>query len=73
MLFDKIEHLTPRYVKNKLKVIADEKWHPDNPWLTNDAVELPDRLLMPSDVGVEFGSGGSTVWFAKRLRHLTSF
>jgi hypothetical protein len=29
-------------------------------------------MLRPSDRGVEFGSGRSTVWFAERVAHLTS-
>jgi predicted O-methyltransferase YrrM len=46
--------------------------NPDHPWLTRDAVTLLDALLKPIDKGVEFGSGRSTVWFAKRLKSLTS-
>jgi predicted O-methyltransferase YrrM len=46
--------------------------NPDHPWLTRDAVTLLDALLKPIDKGVEFGSGRSTVWFAKRLNSLTS-
>jgi predicted O-methyltransferase YrrM len=29
-------------------------------------------MLRPSDCGVEFGSGRSTIWFAERVGHLTS-
>lgn len=66
------KHLTPRYVKNRLLVLWDQSWRPENPWLTADAVKLLDQLLKPTDVGVEFGSGRSTIWFAHRLKHLTS-
>ncbi len=65
-------HITPRYVFDRLGVILHEKIYPANPWLTAKSVELLTQLLKPSDVGVEFGSGRSTVWFAKHLRHLTS-
>lgn len=65
-------HWTPRYIKSRLGVMLNEKIHPGNPWLSADAVRLLDQLLKPTDVGVEFGSGRSTIWFAKRLAHLTS-
>ena len=35
-------------------------------------VEILDGWLLPTDVGMEFGSGRSTAWFARRLGHLTS-
>ena len=31
-----------------------------------------ESLLLPSDVGLEFGSGRSTIWLARRVRFLTS-
>jgi predicted O-methyltransferase YrrM len=45
---------------------------PDLPWLTSDSIVLLEQLLRASDEGVEFGSGRSTIWFAKRTRHLVS-
>jgi hypothetical protein len=43
------------------------------PWLTQRANELLDQLLVPThDIGIEWGSGRSTAWFGKRLKHLTS-
>ncbi len=42
------------------------------PWLTRQAVEILDSRLKPSDVGLEWGSGRSTVWLAHRVAHLTS-
>src|SRR5665213_9334 len=65
-------HWTPRYIKNKLAVFYEEKMNPQNPWLTKDAINFLDQTLRPSDVGIEFGSGRSTVWLAKRLSHLIS-
>jgi predicted O-methyltransferase YrrM len=65
-------HLSARYIKNRLVVMYYEHKHPTHPWLTADAVAILDQLLKPEDRGVEFGSGRSTAWFAKRLRHLTS-
>jgi hypothetical protein len=46
--------------------------HPDVPWLTRQAVEILEDRLKPTDVGLEWGSGRSTLWFARRISHLTS-
>jgi SAM-dependent methyltransferase len=46
--------------------------HPDVPWLTRQAVEILEDRLKPTDVGLEWGSGRSTIWFARRVAHLTS-
>jgi SAM-dependent methyltransferase len=45
---------------------------PDHPWLTKDANTILSCYLKKSDIGLEFGSGRGTVWFAKRVKHLTS-
>jgi len=65
-------HLTPRYIVDKLRYIADLRRHPDAPWLTRQANEMLASLILPTDVGLEFGSGRSTLWLARRARHLTS-
>lgn len=65
-------HITPRYIKNRLLVILDERNYPKNPWITAHAVRLLQGLIKPTDIGVEFGSGRSTTWFANRLQQLTS-
>lgn len=49
-----------------------EHANPDDPWLTRDAIKLLKSMLQESDRGVEFGSGRSTIWFAERVRQLTS-
>jgi predicted O-methyltransferase YrrM len=46
--------------------------HPGAPWLTAAATEFLARWLSPDHVGVEWGSGRSTVWFAERVRRLLS-
>jgi hypothetical protein len=50
----------------------DEARNPENPWLTKQAVHFLSQTLRADDVGIEFGSGRSTIWFARRLRHLIS-
>jgi predicted O-methyltransferase YrrM len=37
------------------------------PWLPDEAIRHLDTLLRPTDVVLEFGSGASTEWFARRV------
>jgi predicted O-methyltransferase YrrM len=52
--------------------MAHERRHPDSPWLTSEAVVFLERSLEPDRVGFEWGSGRSTVWFARWVRRLIS-
>ena len=67
-----VAHWTPRYVCNRARQLFYERGHGGDPWLTPAAIRLLESLLRPDDQGVEFGSGRSTVWFAQRVRALTS-
>src|ERR1700739_1497880 len=67
-----VRHLTLRYGYNRARQLAYELGHPDDPWLTPAAIGLLRSLLRPSDRGAEFGSGRSTLWFARRVAALTS-
>lgn len=67
-----IQHLTPRYIWNRMALMAFERANPDVPWLTSDMISILDTWLRPTDVGLEFGSGRSTSWFALRVDMLTS-
>ncbi len=42
------------------------------PWLSYGAIRYLDERLRPDSVVFEYGSGGSTLWFAERVRHVTS-
>src|ERR1700683_3181263 len=68
----KFSHWTPTYIRNRLLLFYDELKHPGNPWLTRDAVRFLNQTLKPTDVGLEFGSGRSTIWFASRMNRLIS-
>lgn len=46
--------------------------HPDNPWLAGPANAILESFLAKNDVGLEFGSGRSTLWFAQKVSALTS-
>ncbi|RMB57952.1 class I SAM-dependent methyltransferase [Dokdonia sinensis] len=63
---------TPRYIVNRMRNFFFEKRHKDLPWITPEAIAILDEMLTKEDVGVEFGSGKSTAWYAKRMKHLTS-
>lgn len=65
-------HLSPRYIINRILIKIDQLWYKDIPWITSSAVRILDSMLTSSDIGVEFGSGRSTLWFAKRLKYLIS-
>jgi predicted O-methyltransferase YrrM len=65
-------HWTPRYIQDRVALMLHERRNPRDPWLTKDAVRFLDQSLKPTDVGLEFGSGRSSIWFAQRIKHLIS-
>jgi hypothetical protein len=65
-------HWTPRYIKNRLGLYLYQKKFPKAPWLTKNATEILDSYLKKTDIGLEFGSGRSTIWFAERVQLITS-
>lgn len=67
-----LSYLSPRCLYALLRRQIWIRTHPDVPWLTRQAVEILEQRLKPTDVGLEWGSGRSTLWFARRVSHLTS-
>jgi len=65
-------HWTFRYLFNRFKLFLFERKNPNFPWLTKTAIKFLNDFLKPSDTGVEFGSGRSTLWLASRVKHITS-
>lgn len=65
-------HWTFRYMRSRLAEAFYQRSRPEEPWLTRGANLALSSLLKPTDLGLEFGSGRSTLWFAARMRHLTS-
>ena len=65
-------HWTPAYFARKLQLAAFQRRHPDTPWLTPDMIRFLDEWLRPTDLFVEFGSGRSTLWFARRVGRIIS-
>lgn len=64
--------LRPSYLVPRLRQIAFVRNHPDTPWLTESGIRLLDSWLKPTDVGLEWGSGRSTAWFARHVARMTS-
>jgi hypothetical protein len=62
----------PRYAVDRLTIRVRDVVKGRQPWITADALELLDQLLRPTDRGLEYGSGGTTAWFAKRVAFLDS-
>ena len=49
------------------------KWlNPQSPWTSQASIKAFERILDKNMVGFEYGSGFSTMFFSKRLKHLTS-
>lgn len=61
------KHWSPRYVGNRIKLALWQRKNPDAPWLTAGAVSFLETWLKPGDVVAEFGSGRSTIYFAKKV------
>lgn len=43
------------------------------PWLHPDVISYLDNLLTPNMEVLEFGAGGSTLWFAERVKSVVSY
>src|SRR5690349_2657114 len=46
---------------------------PDFPWLTDEAINWLEETLQPSWTILETGAGGSTVFFAQRVKHVITY
>lgn len=66
----KISHWTPQYMLDRLALHFYYSTHKEEPWLTPEANNIPATLLRPIDPMMEFGSGRSTLWFAKKEKSL---
>jgi hypothetical protein len=74
MTFRRILYCAQRPVYS-LRLIAykfDEIRHCGEPWVSRSAVRFCDANLKRDQIGLEWGSGHSTKWYAARLRKLLS-
>jgi hypothetical protein len=68
----RLASLRPQYLYPRLRQILLSRRHPDAPWLGESVIVFLEAWLKPTDVGLEWGSGRSTSWFARRVGRLTS-
>lgn len=62
----------PQLILPRLQYWAWERMNPGKPWLPPRAVAYCAGVLTKTMRALEFGSGRSTAWFARRVGHLTS-
>lgn len=60
------------YFYARCRVLAYQALHPHDPWLTERAIRFIKEFLTQEMTVVEFGSGRSTRWLARRVRRLIS-
>ncbi len=66
------KHWNVPYLRDRLIEKSYRLCHPNMPWLTQVANTFLSYLVNPDYVGIEYGSGKSTIWFSKRVKELTS-
>lgn len=69
----RLKHWTAPYLFYRIRAMLRSRRHPDAPSLTPQAINFLAHALDRRHVGVEWGSGNTTRWFARRTRHLVSF
>ena len=62
----------PLRLPRRLWYFAYEQTHPEEPFLAPAALRFLDAALPRDGVGLEWGSGRSTRWFARRLGRLVT-
>lgn len=65
-------HWNITYVYNRLVLFFYEKFNPKHPWITKGAIEYFKENVSPDSIMIEFGSGRSTVYYAKHVRKIMS-
>ncbi len=62
----------PKLMVYRVRYWIWEKLHSDEPWMCPGTVEFCKKHLSTSMSVLEFGSGRSSAWFARRIKKLTS-
>ena len=65
-------HWTPRYLRDRTIQAVYFRLHPNAPWIAPRGVRILDGLVSSHSMVFEFGSGRSTLWLARRARHVVS-
>ena len=65
------DHITARYVYDRLRDRRFVRRYPELPWITPEAIEILGRVRLTRDIrALEAGTGRSTIWFAQRVKSL---
>lgn len=64
--------LKPRYLLCRFIYMVYQLFHPNEPWMSQKAVRFLDKKITREQIGIEWGSGRSTLWFGERLKSLIS-
>ncbi len=62
----------PHKVPARIRYWFWEKKYPDKPWMSPGSVDYLEKVLTKNMRALEFGSGRSTLWFARYVGQLTS-
>lgn len=65
-------HITTRYIAARCVEKLYRLINPKKPWLSPAVNRILTNKVNSTWVGFEYGSGRSTIWFAKRIRSLVS-
>ncbi len=65
-----IRHCPRAIGSGLLRITLDHR--PELPWISYEAIHLLDKFLSPTSRVLEFGSGMSTIWYAKRKAEIYS-
>lgn len=66
------------YLSNPWRIVLQLKYkyflknNPGVPWMAPKAIAYMDKVIDKNFQMLEWGSGGSTTWFSKRAKHVTS-
>ncbi len=64
--------LRPVYLIRKTAYEIYRRLNPNQPWIAQGAIRYCEQALDKSKVGLEWGSGGSSIWFGAHLKSLLS-
>jgi len=67
-----VDRMDFNFINTVINQSRFEYSHPLHPWITPDMIKILQNLLREDDVGFEFGSGNSTVWFAQNTKFIHS-
>ena len=65
-----LRNTLPAYLTGAMRLLLNKR--PEMPWISYDGQALLGKILKPSHRVLEFGSGMSTIWYARHAGHVTS-